>query len=1023
MKPIRNCEPDPPDSSVEPTASTFSQIQRILDTSEQHGSTNVIIGRSPAAETYADLTADERAEAEAALRFLGSVRRSLKDSSPVDHGSAIGSSVPTSSTSQAIPISERIGNYRIIRSIGRGGFAEVFLARNEVLDRLVALKGPLIFSIRDDQFRIRFEREARAAAMLSHPQIVPVYEFGCVGMVAFIAYAWIDGCDLATWLLQPSDSAIVQVENEAEGKPGKRQLELREIAEMISALAQAIQNAHQRGLIHRDLKPSNVLVASDPDACHLPIHQRLRITDFGLVLSYEDSQTLTTDGSVIGTPAYMSPEQAAGQRQITYAADVWALGVMLYELLVGCTPFERHSKQATLDAIRFDEPAPIRRRGRTVPKDLNAICLKCLNKLPEERYSTAGELADDLQAWLQNRPITARPISPWLKLNRWAKRNRVLAVSLPSILVTLLIATGMTTWKWKEAQRNLQLVQNEQTRVQQNLDLMSEMVDKMLDSWEANDWEDELTDSQKAALNEVLRIEEQILAENQSHVGLRQNLIRSHLRVAELSSALGEHEKALENCQQATRLLAAGKLRDQNATPDDLENWLKVQFLQAHSLLQTGKADRAQIRVSEIETRFEVERKLLSPSREVYFSIKLDFFRGQTLIQLNQPAEALIEFQKVADQLENGNADGLSDETQKLIARSLISQSYTEHRLTRYVDSYQTISRAIGLLDQLLATNPNRFAVAHHLANAHYLAASTLAIIHDWNRVEQHLIKAVAQLDQLMLDHGTRDGLSHSAIRAYCFLAQSQWNLGHRDQAFETSQKVDQIFQPPFDTLMNNQRVWVQSAVDRATWLRKTDRTEEADQLTDLAHARAVQWLTDFPNDIGAQQSLFAAHIARLDSVALAENDDQLDELLSQIMIQGDRLLALNPNRETRLWVGQSQNKAWRKMANQSAVNSDFETTLSAIETLAAIPQGNATLQRFNATIYFAQLLSRDGWYQELTAQQQDAATDYILDSLEQATKELNIVTEHLDLNCWNFLQDHPRFAALKTGVTDSPQR
>ncbi len=329
-------------------------------------------------------------------------------------------------------VPQRIGRFETIRLLGQGGFAKVFLCRDDNLNRLVAIKVPKPHALLSAEARRRFEREARAAAMLSHPAIVPVFQNDLTGPVTYLVCAYCEGPTLAEWIPDHREQINPQV-----------------AARIVRRLAEAVEHAHQRGVIHRDLKPSNILVESDYSSASIvpqndvedsedssDISQRLRITDFGLAKYTHDLQSasLTVDGSVLGTPAYMSPEQARGETAVGVSTDVYSLGTILYELLTGTTPFRRTSHLATLRAIEDEAPKPLRQVKPGIPKDLEAICLKCLEKQPRRRYSTAHELSGDLSSWLEGRPVIARCPTRLDRFYSWLRRNPALAVTLAIVL-------------------------------------------------------------------------------------------------------------------------------------------------------------------------------------------------------------------------------------------------------------------------------------------------------------------------------------------------------------------------------------------------------------------------------------------------------------------------------------------------------------------------------------------------------------------------------------------------------------
>lgn len=348
--------------------------------------------------------------------------------------SRLGSSIPPA----------RIGRFEILRELGQGGFGVVLLALDPILQRQVALKVPKPDALVSKTARTRFEREARAAAMLSHPAIVPLFETELYGPIQYIAFGFVPGESLAAFLNR------------------HQSLEPHLAAGIVARLAEAVEHAHQRGVVHRDLKPGNVLLAymdQDKRFSDDELLASLRIADFGLAkFSDSDSAGLTREGALLGTPSYMSPEQARGQDQeVGPSSDTYGLGAILYELLTGRPPFREESDLATLRAVERDPPVSPRRLRALVPRDLEAICLKCLEKMPAQRYASSADLAADLNRWLRGEPIQARSVRAPERLGRWCRRNPALALALGIAFVSL--ATGLTVALVQQQQLRHQLAE------------------------------------------------------------------------------------------------------------------------------------------------------------------------------------------------------------------------------------------------------------------------------------------------------------------------------------------------------------------------------------------------------------------------------------------------------------------------------------------------------------------------------------------------------------------------------------
>jgi tetratricopeptide (TPR) repeat protein/tRNA A-37 threonylcarbamoyl transferase component Bud32 len=429
-----------------------------------------------------------------------------------------------------------IGRFEIRRELGRGGFGVVFLAYDPHLRREVALKIARADILQNSALRARLQQEARAAAALDHPNVVPVYEAGAIGPICYIAAAYCPGRTLAQHLAEQTAP-----------------VSFAEAATVVAALADGVHHAHRRGILHRDLKPSNILLqAVDGGPTTIA-----KITDFGLAkLLDEDVGVRSQSGSIVGTPNYMAPEQAAGSKDITTAADIYALGVILYEMITGRTPFESDVALQTLRRLESEEPLPPGRRRPGLARDLETICLKCLHKEPGRRYVSAAALAEDLRRFLSGEPVHARAVGTPERIWRWCRRKPALAALAGSLLLVAGVGTAGIFWQWQRAERHVviagqkQKLAEEQSRkarqaVHDYFILVSE--NKLL----GRPGYQEL---RKDLLETALRHYEGFLHERDDDPAVQQEVAATRVRVAIIHDLIGSKEAALAAFQEAILL-------------------------------------------------------------------------------------------------------------------------------------------------------------------------------------------------------------------------------------------------------------------------------------------------------------------------------------------------------------------------------------------------------------------------------------------------------------------------------------
>ena len=312
-----------------------------------------------------------------------------------------------------------LGDYELLEEIGRGGQGVVYRARQKSLNRTVALKVIGLGQWATKAHLKRFRLEAEAAASLDHPCIVPIYEVGERDGSCYFSMKFVEGGQL--------DEVI-----------RRAPMSIRQAAELMIKVARTVHYAHEHGILHRDIKPGNILLDTKGEP---------HLTDFGLARLVETESTVTRTLEVLGTPSYMAPEQAAGETgKLTSATDVYGLGAVLYQLLTGHPPFAGGTTYETIRLLLDTEPRPPRLLNSKIDRDLSTICLKCLEKDPQRRYSSALALAEDLERWLKHEPIRARRTGVFTRGKKWVRRNPTIA-AVVALSLALIAAVGVIVWK------------------------------------------------------------------------------------------------------------------------------------------------------------------------------------------------------------------------------------------------------------------------------------------------------------------------------------------------------------------------------------------------------------------------------------------------------------------------------------------------------------------------------------------------------------------------------------------------
>jgi serine/threonine-protein kinase len=412
------------------------------------------------------------------------------------------------------PPPRSFGDYTVVGALGQGGMGVVWKARQKRPDRLVALKMFRAGDLASPTDAQRFRNEAEVIAQLDHPHILPVYEVGEHDGVHYFSMKLVEGGSLNDHL----DSF---------------RADPRAAARLLATIARAIRYAHQRGVLHRDLKPSNILL----DAQGEP-----HISDFGLAKRVEIDSSLTQSGTLMGTPSYMAPEQTSGRKgAVTTATDVYGLGAVLYALLTGRPPFQGDTVLETLERVREREPEPLRPINPKIDRDLETICLKCLQKEPQRRYESALALAEDLERWMNGKPIRARPLTRLGHLRRWCRRNPLLAtlVLVVTVLIVFsLVGLAVGSWLiWQQNQETQAALKHVNTRTKQTRRAVDKMY-QLAEQWLAD--EPRLDKVQRELLEEVLRFYEELVEEKSNDPEIQAETGKAYCRIAAIQAKFGQ---------------------------------------------------------------------------------------------------------------------------------------------------------------------------------------------------------------------------------------------------------------------------------------------------------------------------------------------------------------------------------------------------------------------------------------------------------------------------------------------------
>ncbi|MDX1929682.1 MAG: serine/threonine-protein kinase [Pirellulaceae bacterium] len=790
------------------------------------------------------------------------------------------------STSSPSPSNLRlIAGYQILDELGRGGMGVVYRALQPALRRQVALK-MIAQGVHAGQSELmRFRREAEATAALHHPYIAQVYDVGELDGQPYIAMELIQGRALSEHLLsQP--------------------LRFEEAARLLVRLAQAIQHAHASGIVHRDLKPQNILLESFPDDIRESDELRPKIVDFGLAKRIEPSATVTSTGIIVGTPSYMSPEQATGNNALVGpSTDIYALGAILYEALAGRPPFKGVSPIETLTQVRTAEPVrpSVLRPG--LPRDLETICLKCLQKSPKDRYLAATDLIEDLDRFLDGRPILARPVGLTRATWKWTKRHPAVAALIG---VIILASASLTTLGlvYNASLRNaLGVAKTEQARADENFQFAFQAVEQMLER---------VGFAQLADTPEMEGIREKLLAEAvefyskmlddqpRADVDSRRQYYNAMTRLGKIQWTLGDKDSALRNLDQA--IVAQQSLSAQYPERYDIQHEFAVShinkgmvtqdaadFRHAIDVLQgiseaypickrelaqainnlanvtASIAERERLHLRALELRQELLQASPDDSSLLYglgeTQHNLGFLyntTGRTAESESAYREALRVFERLVNQ-----HDSVTD-YRNALAESMTHIASVVHTLGRTDEAITLIERATDIRKLSAARFPKLPAMREAVIRGLLTQAAFLIQTSRFARASEVSHEAVEMAIELAQKF---DDASHQLVEAgsLTILATALSGELKMAEARETFERANSIYEALLKAEPTNPGYRTEAGVQFMNFsnaLRQED-PKRAAEFNNRSTALLEQLVEDFPQRIDFQSYLFNAHGAR----------------------------------------------------------------------------------------------------------------------------------------------------------------
>lgn len=758
----------------------------------------------------------------------------------------------------------RFGKFDLLSELGRGGFGVVFLALDRVLDCQVALKMPHTHVLTNVSLRERFVREARVAAGLQHSNIVAVHEAGEVGPVNYIVYAFCPGITLAEWMRIQKD-----------------QIQAQQAADWVACLAEAVAFAHSKGVLHRDLKPANVLLQdpmSNGSTIVVGAHRLSpfipKITDFGLAkLEREKQQTAT--GAILGTPTYMAPEQATAKGPIGPAVDIHALGVILYEMLAGQPPYRGENDYETLQLVSKQEPLPLRKHRPKLSRDLETICLKCLQKDPTLRYASASDLSADLRRYLAGQPIHARPVS--VVEHSWRICRRHPLVSGLVIALFLALVGGVATFLYQNHYRGLQ-AEATKAWLQKYLEFLRTNVQASQEMLK-----DVRTERQgREKLISLIPYYEALLNEAQTEPSLQIEAARLASQAGSIHHSLAELDKAIARYLQSIELLEQVRKR-QGHSYELIEEQSTYITRLAFAYRHQGKwADSERTYRSAMKQMQDELARQPENTRILAFLSNALVYNAYNLQKQSRGDEAEQDLLLAMKHIEKALSIKPDDDN-LVLTQAVVMDELGQHYMNkkRMNEAESSIHQALAIRQRLFDRNPKMQGLASVLARSHWRLGQFSWKMGRRNDAEEQYLISIKMNDQLMVENPDSPGIAHNAAWdriILCDLLEEFRRYNESEKYIREALAIRTKCLAEFPQHEDNQYELVTMKFRLAKALRAQGKRDEAETVYQDGLTSHERLIGTFPHDVKIKEG----YANRLQTLAkLYEDDHQPDKALA----------------------------------------------------------------------------------------------------------------------------------------------